>query len=199
MISPFSLSSFESNFFKISSNSELAKRLHDFFKNPKNDYLWNIHVHRQTAAPELKYTKSVNLRIPKPQSMIKTTQEYNQVMEIIDFKLKQEIPIFLELCNWIESTLDSTKARQVNIGRIFFSKLAAGQKVDTHTDQGAYFDYYDRFHFIVHAADNKFIVREEVLEFVTGEFYWINNHVPHSLINDSNDDRIIVIIDARLE
>ena len=85
MISPFAPVSLESNFFKIAKHQELAARLQDFFKDPKNNYLWGIHVHRQLAAVELKYTKSINLRVPRPPSMIKTTHEYNQVMDIVDF------------------------------------------------------------------------------------------------------------------
>jgi uncharacterized RmlC-like cupin family protein len=199
MISPFAPVSLESNFFKIAKHQELAERLQDFFKDPKNNYLWGIHVHRQLAAVELKYTKSINLRVPRPPSMIKTTHEYNQVMDIVDFKLKNEIAIFLELCNWIDLTLNSVGAKKVTLGRIFFSKLAAQQQVDTHIDQGAYFDYYDRFHFIVNAEHNEFIVRDDHLSFDDGDFYWINNHVPHSLINNSTNERIIVIVDARLE
>ena len=112
MISPFALAARESNFFKISKHQELAEKLQDFFKDPKNDYLWSIHVHRQTAASELKYTKAINLRVPRPPSLIKTTQEYNQVMDIVDFRLKNEIAIFLELCNWIDLTLNSVISRQ---------------------------------------------------------------------------------------
>jgi hypothetical protein len=199
MLSPFKLTGHELNNVRLDRNPELAVRLQEFFKDPTNDYLWNIHVHRQTAAPELKFTRSINLRIPRPASMIKTTREYNQVMDIVDFRLKNEVDIFSDLYDWIEAALKSTGANRVIMGRVFFSKLLPMKKVDTHTDQGAYFDYFDRFHFIIQAAENEFVVEDQCLSFDNGEFYWFNNHVPHSLINNSTNNRIILIVDARLE
>ena len=77
--------------------------------------------------------------------------------------------------------------------------MAANSNVDIHTDSGKYFSHYDRFHYTVTAAEaNIFSIRDENCILEMDSLYWVNNHVPHWLENQSNEDRINFIIDARL-
>lgn len=202
MFSPYKLTTIESNSYEIATNQELADKLEKFFLNPQVDFLWNINTSRQRMAEALKYTKMVALRQPIPPATAKltSTNEWNQVTTIADSKILTSYPLFQELVAWLNAALLEAGAKKVEFGRIFFSKHAANSEVGLHTDEGAYFDYYDRFHFVIDQVDNAnvFHIRDEDVLLQRGKLYWVNNHVPHWLKNSSNKDRINLIFDARL-
>ena len=202
MFSPYKLAPIESNFFEISSNLELAERLAAFFKDEKSQFLWNINTSRQRMADALKHTCMVALRQPMPPNptTLKGTMDWNQVMVISDTKILSSYKIFQEMCQWLESAFIEAGSTKVEFGRIFFSKHMKNTKIGLHVDEGAYFDYYDRFHFVIEQTDHKniFHIRNDPIELLTGNLYWVNNHVPHWLDNQSDTDRINLIIDARL-
>jgi hypothetical protein len=197
-VSPFKFVESDLNFMKISSNPSLGEKLRDFFKDTSNDYLWKISTHRQTITHALRYTESIPLRYLKDLPKGVNTLEANQHMTVTDSQL-MDIPLFKDTVKWIEEALLSTGAREIQFGRIFPSKLEKNSVIDLHTDEGAYFSYYDRFHFTLTAADeNFFVIRDEPCVLEEDSLYWVNNHVPHWLENKSSIDRINFIIDARL-
>jgi len=198
MVSPFKLFEGDLNSFKLSSNPELGNKLRDFLNDPSNDYIWSITTHRQQITRALRHTENFPLRSLKDLPKGVTTWESNQHMEVANSPL-YEIPVLKMTADWFEQVLLATGASKVEFGRIFASKLAANASIDLHTDEGRYFSYYDRFHFTVTAAaENRFVIRDETCVLEQDTFYWVNNHVPHWLTNDSQVSRINFIIDARL-
>ncbi len=201
MYSPKKLCGFENNFFQINSNKELAERIANYFSDPKTDFLWKLITNRQKMAPALRNTEMVVLRrLVGDFSNIKSTNQFNQEMAVDDTEILKRVPLFQETVQWLEQSLLSAGATKVEWGRIFFSKHFANSNIDTHTDEGKYFDHYDRFHFVIDQTDheNIFHIRDEDVKLLQGNFYWVNNHVPHWLKNLSNKDRINLIVDARL-
>lgn len=202
MFSPYKLTSIDSNFLEISSNLDLSNRLTEFFENYQSNYLWKCNTLRQTMAEELKNTCMIPLRHPVPldPQLLKSTNQWNQVLNIEDTVILKQYKIFQELCQWTETSLSLTGAQHIELGRTFFSKHYKHSIIGLHTDQGSYFDYYDRFHFVINQSDgdNIFYIRDEPIALQTGKFYWVNNHVPHWLDNRSDMDRINLIFDARL-
>lgn len=201
MYSPKKLCSFENNYFQISSNKDLAERIAQYFSDPKTDFLWKLITNRQKMAYALRNTEMVVLRrLVGDFSNIKSTNQFNQEMAVDDTEILKRNPLFQEAVKWLEESLISAGATKVEWGRIFFSKHFANSDIDIHTDEGKYFDYYDRFHFVIDQTDNEniFHIRDEDVKLLQGHFYWVNNHVPHWLKNQSNKDRINLIIDARI-
>lgn len=200
MISPFKLASQDKNYFKIGTNKKLAFHLREFFQKHKDTDLWDLHTERQTMAEALQHTKMIPLRHPIADQQVNTTLGYNQILKIEDTRLKEHIFIFKKLIEWIENEMLKTGAKSVEYGRIFFSNHLAKTKIGLHVDEGAYFDYYDRFHFVIDQVDgsNVFYIRNDPMLLLTGSLYWVNNHVPHWLENESDSDRINLIFDARL-
>ncbi len=201
MYSPKKLCGFENNYFQISSNKELAERIANYFSDPKTDFLWKLITNRQKMAPALRNTEMVVLRrLVGDFSNIKSTNQFNQEMAVDDTEVLKRVPLFQETVRWLEESFLGAGATKVEWGRIFFSKHFANSDIDTHTDEGKYFDYYDRFHFVIDQADheNIFHIRDEDVKLLQGNFYWVNNHVPHWLKNLSNKDRINLIVDARI-
>lgn len=198
MVSPFKLFDGDANCFKLSQNTVLGNSLRAFFKDTTNDYLWKISTHRQTITHALRHTEYINLRHLEGLSPGLTTIESNQHMTVAWAKAAG-IPLFKESIQWFLSSLEQTGATHVEFGRIFISKLAGNAGVDPHTDEGKYFSHYDRFHFTVTAApDNLFVIRDQPCTLEQDSLYWVNNHVPHWLENNSSEGRINFIIDARL-
>jgi hypothetical protein len=202
MFSPYKLIDESHNSYEIASNLQLSEKLKTFFQTPKTEYMWKMDTSRQRMAPALQHTEMIALRMPIPPnpSELKTTDQWNQVLNIRDAHLFKNIEIFNELRGWLDSSLRSAGASNVEFGRIFFSRHKANTNIGLHTDEGEYFNYFDRFHFVIDQADNEniFFIRNEPLKLLTGTLYWVNNHVPHYLENRSNKDRINLIFDARL-
>ena len=200
MFSPFKFCEISENSFLIGTDIKLAEELLEFFNEDKNKDLWLINTHRQTTTYALRNTQSIMLRKLKLSQKLDNTLEYNQVMEVEDSVLVEQYPIFLHTIQRIEKIFFDAGVKQIEWGRIFFSKFLAKSEIDEHTDEGKYFSYYDRFHFVIDTPDNcVFHIRNQDIYLKSGELCWVNNHVPHWLKNFGNFDRINLIVDARLK
>jgi hypothetical protein len=199
MFSPYKLASIDQNWLDLANNHDLADRLREFFKNDATSHLWKIYTDRQRLTEILRHTENIPLRIPVARGPITSTEQSNQLMHIVNLKPMMSIDIFVETLKWVVSTLNGLGAEQVDIGRVFFSKLRSKSKIDLHVEDGKYFEHYDRFHFVVQSNEsNIFFIRDEPIVLPVGHMCWINNHVPHWLLNNSDEDRINLIVDARL-
>lgn len=202
MFSPYKFTSEESNSFYIGQNEKLAEEISEYFKNPKTNPLWLINTSRQRMSAALKNTCIVDLRRADPSLTISLnkTEQFNDVVNTVPTRVLQSVPLFQKLMAWVEEAIKAAGANNVEFGRAFFSKHYAHSDVGLHTDSGKYFDYYDRFHFVIDQVDllNVFQIRDESLLLEQGKLYWVNNHVPHFLKNNSDKDRINLIFDARL-
>jgi hypothetical protein len=199
MFSPYQLISSDKNYLEIESNLDLANKLATFFSRPETDFLWRINTGRQRMASELKHTRMIALRKPVAKGNLQYTMEWNQITQIEDDMLLHNVALFNSMYQWLDSIMRNTGASKVEWGRLFFSKHLAGTSIGLHADEGAYFDYFDRFHFVINSnSDNVFYIRNQPIVLDTGKVYWVNNHVPHWLENHSTTDRINVIFDVRL-
>lgn len=200
MYSPFKFCDFCENSFLIAEDNNLSLSLSNFFEQQENQYLWKLNVHRQTTTYSLRNTESIMLRKLSLNKMLENTSEYNQVLEVEDSDLMDKYLIFSGLRNRIETIFKSKGVKKIEWGRIFFSKLLSESFIDQHTDEGKYFSYFDRFHFVISSPENcVFRIRDEDIFLKQGSLYWVNNHVPHWLKNSGKTDRINLIFDARLE
>ncbi len=201
MYSPKKLCEFEKNHYYIDSNLALADELKKYFSHPGTEYLWKLVTNRQKMAHALRNTEMVSLRsLTGDFSQLNSTNQYNQVMSVGNSDLMNISPLFQKTVQWMEQALINAGAEKVEWGRIFFSKHFANSDIGEHVDEGKYFDYYDRFHFVIDQTDNEniFHIRDEDVKLLKGNFYWVNNHVPHWLKNNSEKNRINLIADARL-
>lgn len=199
MLSPFKLCNDSDNSFHIAHNPDLASKLGHFLTHDGAP-LWKVNTHRQRTTHALRFTEQIPLRnLDIVGDIPKNTAEFNQVMTVKETRLMEESPLFLEMIKWIEQSFRAAGVNDVEFGRIFFSKHLAGTSIDKHTDSGAYFSYFDRFHYCITSNENNlFVIRGHDIKMQEGGLYWVNNHVPHWLRNDNTIDRINLIFDARL-
>lgn len=86
----------------------------------------------------------------------------------------------------------------VQLGRVIITRLPPGCTIPEHVDQGAPAEFYQRFQIALQCLPGcLFNIGEEVVNFSMGEAWWIDNTKPHSVVNNSADDRIVMIVDIR--
>lgn len=87
----------------------------------------------------------------------------------------------------------------VQLGRVMITRLPPGKTIPEHADSGAPADYYERYQFALRANPGcVFHCGGEIVQFNMGECWWIDNRRPHCVINNSNDDRLALIVDVRI-
>ena len=82
------------------------------------------------------------------------------------------------------------------VGKVIFPKLSANKNISPHTDGGSYLGVVRRHHIpIITNKDVLFHIEDESLYMEVGECWEINNSKMHHVTNNSNEDRIHLIID----
>lgn len=114
-------------------------------------------------------------------------------IDVIPYRAWHEIPILrpliLDLMRCVEG---------VRLGRVIISRLAPGCEIPEHVDQGAPATYYSRYHMALQSYPGALNHSGgEVITYRPGEFWWFDNRAPHSVVNNSADDRIAIVMDVR--
>lgn len=90
--------------------------------------------------------------------------------------------------------------RGTRLGRVVISKLPPGKMIAPHVDGGAPAEYFTRFQVCLQSRPGCiFKIENEQVQFNPGEIWRINNRAEHSVINNSDDDRIAMVVDIRIE
>lgn len=88
----------------------------------------------------------------------------------------------------------------VRLGRTLITRLRPGGIIAAHVDGGAPAEYFHRYQVALKSLPGaQFQIESEVVNFRSGECWLINNRAEHSVRNDSEDDRIVMIVDIRHE
>jgi hypothetical protein len=86
------------------------------------------------------------------------------------------------------------------LGRVLLTRLPPGGKILPHADEGAYARRMVRHQLMIQCLPgNVFRCAGEELAPVTGDLFWFNNALEHEVTNNSADDRIAMVIDARID
>lgn len=82
------------------------------------------------------------------------------------------------------------------VGRVIIPKLFAGTKIPPHKDSGEYLELVRRHHIAIITNDDIFFsVDDETINMKEGEIWEINNNLDHAVDNNSDIDRVHLIID----
>lgn len=85
------------------------------------------------------------------------------------------------------------------LGRVMINKIAPGGRIYPHADTPEHTDYYTRFHIVLQSGAGCFIrAGEEHLEMRAGQVFWFNNKLDHEVVNNSDVDRISMVIDIKV-
>lgn len=84
------------------------------------------------------------------------------------------------------------------LGRVLVTKLPPGGKIYPHEDSGSHAEYYERFHVCLQAGEGTlFRLGDDWVTMEPGDLWWVQNAANHEVVNNSNIDRIHLIVDAK--
>ena len=83
------------------------------------------------------------------------------------------------------------------MGRAVMTNLRPHGTIFPHTDDGLYWLLRDRYHLVLKSvAGSHFKAGDEELRMQAGELWWFDPTVRHEAMNDSDEERIHVIVDV---
>lgn len=86
----------------------------------------------------------------------------------------------------------------VDLGAVLITKIPAGKQVYPHVDQGWHARRFEKFAVQVKGnAEQAFHFQHEDLVTHDGDLFWFDNAYPHWVTNDSDKDRITLIVCIR--
>lgn len=112
--------------------------------------------------------------------------------------LVQARPIIFSLMTMVEGE---------HLGRVFVSRMAPGIMIPPHSDRIPPAEeqfpgkippaiYYERYHAVLKSQPGvQFTCGDETVYMAPGELWWFNNLEAHSVMNNSADDRVHLVID----
>ncbi len=113
-------------------------------------------------------------------------------LEVIPYRAWNTLPGFKTLALDLIRRVDGGR-----LGRVMITRLPPGESIAEHIDQGAPAEYYARYHLALQSAPGALNHSgDETVVYRPGEFWWFDNRAPHSVVNNSADDRIVVVLDV---
>ena len=111
------------------------------------------------------------------------------------YPIAREYPALIFLVNDVLGHLPP-----VELGGVLITKIPPGQRVMPHSDHGWHAEYYnDKFAVQIKGnAEQAFCFEEAQLSALPGWVYWFDNQRVHWVTNDSDEDRITMIICTRV-
>lgn len=106
-------------------------------------------------------------------------------------RLPEARPLVMNLMNYVGG---------VRLGRVIINRIRPGGRITPHCDTPDHAEYYERHHIVLQSAPGVvFRCEDEQVYMGTGEAWWFNNALEHSVVNNSASDRIHLIVDVRCE
>jgi hypothetical protein len=156
-----------------------------------NPDMWKLNTIRQDY-PDSAHIDTETIFIRGPKEF--TFEEYQGNLEAYNYDVPQELSHnVISILMRCQTVIDANE-----LGYVLIVKLLAGGEVFPHCDEGRYAEYYNRYHIVIQSSEgNIFTVNDESVEMKEGELWTFNHRAPHHVINNSSEDRIHIIFDAK--
>lgn len=152
--------------------------------------LWDEYPQRRTAhdSPHSEMT-DIWVRYKDPKECIKTS-DWSAFTEPHESEWLKDLPQVKGICEKLMGFLDGER-----LGGVLITKLPPGGEIEAHTDAGWHASYYDKYYVpIQNAKGAKFCFESGEIEPESGECYAFRNDMLHWVVNESDEDRIAMII-----
>lgn len=176
------------NFLRIAEQVDVLPLLHAITMQP---HLWDAHPLR-TTFPDSPHREASDILLRfndltgESQSFFTETETVNLPALLL---LPQARPLIFDLMRRVEGE---------RLGRVVLTKLKPGGRIYPHPDEGAYAEYYSRYHILLqNGRGSVFECGGESLFMPPGSIWWFNSRVEHSVFNGGSEDRITMIVDIR--
>lgn len=129
------------------------------------------------------------VRHKDPTENIKTG-DFTDMAEEHDSVWLKDIESVKAICNELMQFLDGER-----LGGVLITKLPTGKEIKPHIDSGWHAEYYDKYYIpIKNEIGANFYFEDGVISPKPGEVYAFRNDVIHWVKNQSNSDRIAMIV-----
>lgn len=177
------------HFVKIAEGIDVVPLLNEL---ASNDDLWNENGLR-TTYPGTPHSETDDIWVWFNRIPTNPAEVVNDV-DVIPYRAWRDLPSIRAIVLGLMHRVGG-----VRVGRVIISRLAPGKTIAAHVDQGAPADFYTRYHLALQSYPGALNYSgEEVISYAMGEFWRFDNRAPHSIINNSADDRIVVVMDFQL-
>lgn len=177
----------QGNFLRLAESIYVAPILSALSSLP---HLWSVNTARQTCAGSPHHdTESIWLRGPEELTV------HSVFHDVVAHDYPSAADLSPAVVALLAPLIQSIQATE--LGRVMIVNLKPGGKIDLHADEGVYAEHYSRFHLVLSSnSGNTFTCGEESVHMKPGEFWWFNHQIAHTVSNDSDSDRIHIIVDA---
>ena len=194
-------------FLKIAENINVLPVLMRLQQNPQ---FWREDTYLRTF-PQGPFGEvdSIIARFP-PRAVAATQEEADDLMatpgydqhECIDQPIYGQIPELRPLVMNLFTFVGGTR-----LGRVMINRVKPGGRIHKHADTLAHANYWHRHHICLQSATGvKFTAGDEGVWMAPGEAWWFDNgkgtadedRPAHEVINDSQIDRIHLVVDIKI-
>jgi hypothetical protein len=159
--------------------TELAERLQDDSLFGEFNWRKEKYAHKDMRDIWVRYNHISNLGD-------KFNDSHESVWYPIIKKMPEVLPVVFELM---------ARVNGERLGGVLITKLPSGGRIAKHVDNGWHAEYYEKFFVpIQNAKGARFCWDGQTLEPNAGEVWQFDNSVPHWVDNDSEVDRIAMIV-----
>lgn len=183
------------NFYKVASGFDLTHIRNEILNN---DSLWNRNVlrkysdvspHREMSDIWVRYNDDTEFKKSGDYS------HFNDEHTPIWYPAFYQIPSLKKLIFDFMQHVDGER-----LGAVLITKLSPGCKIEKHVDKSWHAGHYSKFYFpIQNASGAKFCFEDGEINPAPGEVYWFDNSAVHWVENNSDEDRIAMIVCIRTE
>jgi hypothetical protein len=157
-----------------------------------NESLWN-EVTIRTAHPASPHSQADDILV----FFNEIPDDPTSVIDDIQTRPYPAWPALPQLRSLVFDLMRRVEATQ--LGRVMITRLAPGARIAAHVDEGAPATFFQRYQIALQSnAGALFRIDDETVCFATGDAWWVNNRAEHEVINNSADDRIVLIVDLRI-
>ena len=122
-------------------------------------------------------------------------QGFDAEHDSIWYPVVEKIPAVKKVVFDLMSKVDGER-----LGGVLITKLPVGGHINRHTDAGWHAQYYDKFFVPIQIKEGAiFGFDDGDIHAKEGEAWWFDNSNPHWVTNNSNIDRIAMIVCIRTE
>ena len=120
---------------------------------------------------------------------------FNDEHDSVWYPAAQDIPEVKALCYRLMALVKGER-----LGGVLITKVPPGGRIEPHTDAGWHAEYYSKFYIPIQNEEGaSFGFADGVIRPKLGEVWCFDNSVPHWVTNDSDQDRLSLIVCIRTD
>lgn len=177
-------------FVKLAENIDVS----DIIEQVKNNSdLWDKHPYRRIA-PNSPHKEMRDIWI-RANTLDSIGKNWADVHYPVWYESAEKLPAIKDFCSDLMYWLKGEA-----LGHVMITKIPPGGKIDRHNDVRWHAEFFDKFYLQLQAAEGQtFNTDDHEFTSKTGDLYWLNNQRDHWVINNSNVDRMTLIVCVKIE